>query len=110
MTHPQFRSTRKDSVGASSLVSPMGPWGPMGHVDTQSQEADVAYRYLGNKTALTPWIIERMVPHLRPGAHVADPMCGTGAMAEALARAGFRVHASDELTFPVLHAKARLLV
>jgi adenine-specific DNA-methyltransferase len=31
-------------------------------------------------------------------------------VAEALARSGFRVTASDELTFPVLHAKARLLV
>jgi adenine-specific DNA-methyltransferase len=36
-------------------------------------------------------------------------MCGTASVSEALAHAGYTVAASDFLTFPVLHAKARLL-
>ena len=36
-------------------------------------------------------------------------MCGTATVSAALAIAGFKVTASDELRFPVLHAKARLL-
>lgn len=47
--------------------------------------------------------------HLPPGSHVVDPMCGTATVSAALARSGFRVTASDELKFPVLHARARLL-
>ena len=47
--------------------------------------------------------------HLSPGSHVVDPMCGTATVSAALALSGFRVTASDELKFPVLHARARLL-
>ena len=36
-------------------------------------------------------------------------MCGTAAMSAAFADCGLRVVASDELKFPTLHAKARLL-
>ena len=36
-------------------------------------------------------------------------MCGTATMSETFASRGMRVIASDELRFPVLHAKARLL-
>src|SRR5207249_847467 len=38
------------------------------------------------------------------------PMCGTATVAAALAAEGYRVIASDELTFPVFHATTRLLV
>lgn len=36
-------------------------------------------------------------------------MCGTATVSRAFANQGYRVVASDELRFPVLHAKARLL-
>lgn len=69
----------------------------------------MAYRYLGNKTRLLDWLVEKIDEQLPTGAVIADPMCGTAAVSEALARNGYSVHASDMLTFPVLHAKARLL-
>lgn len=69
----------------------------------------MAYRYLGNKTRLADWLIDTISQHLDDGATVADPMCGTAAVSEALAERGYNVVASDVLTFPVLHAKARLL-
>jgi adenine-specific DNA-methyltransferase len=68
----------------------------------------VSYRYLGNKTRLADWIVSRLARVLPPGAAVADPMCGTAAVSVALARAGFSVTAADKLTFPVVHARARL--
>lgn len=70
----------------------------------------MAYRYLGNKTRILPWLMDVMTGALPRGCAVADPMCGTATVSEALAAAGFAVTAADELTFPVLHAKARLLL
>jgi adenine-specific DNA-methyltransferase len=69
----------------------------------------VAYRYLGNKTRLLDWLTDIISERVPYGARIADPMCGTAAVSEALARRGYSVAASDFLTFPVLHAKARLL-
>jgi adenine-specific DNA-methyltransferase len=70
---------------------------------------ELAYRYLGNKTRLLGRIVDLIAEHVPAGATVADPMCGTAAVSEALALEGYNVRASDALTFPVLHAKARLL-
>jgi adenine-specific DNA-methyltransferase len=36
-------------------------------------------------------------------------MCGTASVSSALARAGYNVTAADTLTFPVIHARTRLL-
>lgn len=69
----------------------------------------MAYRYLGNKTRLLDWILEIIAERVPEGGTIADPMCGTAAVSEALALDGYNVWASDALTFPVLHAKARLL-
>ena len=69
----------------------------------------MAYRYLGNKTRLREWITGIISTHVPPGSEIADPMCGTAAVSEAFAARGYSVTASDALTFPVLHAKARLL-
>jgi adenine-specific DNA-methyltransferase len=69
----------------------------------------MAYRYLGNKTRLLSWLTDIIGEHVPYGASIADPMCGTASVSEALADAGYNVAASDFLTFPVLHAKARLL-
>ncbi|MDN5795464.1 MAG: DNA adenine methylase [Intrasporangium sp.] len=69
----------------------------------------MSYRYLGNKTRLTDWIVGEIVRVLPAGSTIADPMCGTAAVSIALARAGYSVTAADELTFPVVHARTRLL-
>jgi adenine-specific DNA-methyltransferase len=69
----------------------------------------MAYRYLGNKTRLLGWLTDIIGEHIPYGSTIADPMCGTASVSEALAHAGYSVAASDFLTFPVLHAKARLL-
>jgi len=69
----------------------------------------MAYRYLGNKARLADWIADVVGATLPPGSTIADPMCGTATMSVAFASRGLCVVAGDELTFPVLHARARLL-
>ena len=69
----------------------------------------MSYRYLGNKTRLTDWIVGQITRVLPPGSSIADPMCGTASVSMALARAGYSVTAGDALTFPVVHARTRLL-
>lgn len=69
----------------------------------------MGFRYLGNKSRLAEWIVEEVRSELPVGSRVVDPMCGTATVGVALATAGYNVTASDELRFPVLHAKARLL-
>lgn len=70
----------------------------------------MAYRYLGNKTMLADWIVGIISENVASGAVVADPMCGTAAISEALAIKGFKVVAADALYFPVIHASSRLLI
>ncbi|TCT60409.1 adenine-specific DNA-methyltransferase [Vibrio crassostreae] len=70
----------------------------------------MSYRYLGNKTRLTDWIVGEIGQIVKPGGSIADPMCGTASVSMALARAGYSVTASDALTFPVIHARTRLLI
>ena len=69
----------------------------------------MGYRYLGNKSRLTDWLLGVISDIVPKGARLLDPMCGTGSVSSALAQFGYAVTASDELGFPVLHAKARLL-
>lgn len=69
----------------------------------------MSYRYLGNKTKLADWIVGEIAGVLPTGSSIADPMCGTASVSLALARAGYNVTASDALTFPVIHARTRLL-
>lgn len=69
----------------------------------------MSYRYLGNKTRLADWIVDTIGLVLPRGAAVADPMCGTASVSMALARSAYAVTAADLLTFPVIHARARLL-
>lgn len=69
----------------------------------------MSFRYLGNKTRLSDWIVGEIMSVLPAGSSVADPMCGTASVSLALARAGYSVTAADALTFPVIHARARLL-
>lgn len=69
----------------------------------------MAYRYLGNKARIADWIADIVTNTLPKNAKIADPMCGTASMSVAFAQRGMKVVACDELRFPVLHAKARLL-
>lgn len=69
----------------------------------------MSYRYLGNKTRLADWIVGVISRVLPAGASIADPMCGTASVSIALARAGYSVSAADALSFPVVHARTRLL-
>lgn len=69
----------------------------------------MSYRYLGNKTRLADWIVGKIARVLPVGSSIADPMCGTASVSMALARAGYSVTAADALTFPVVHARTRLL-
>jgi len=68
----------------------------------------MAYRYLGNKTRISDWIADIVMEKIPENGRIADPMCGTATMSEAFADRGLNVVASDQLKFPILHAKARL--
>jgi adenine-specific DNA-methyltransferase len=68
----------------------------------------MAYRYIGNKSRLAGLLLQLAGAHVRPGATVADPMCGTASFSFALRAAGYRVLASDLMTFARHHAVVRL--
>ena len=114
MSHDHF------DPGHLEVDPPTSPGGPSSRSDTSvldrvpSRAAEVhvparSFRYLGNKTRIADWIISCIGDRVASGARVADPMCGTASVARALADHGYIVTAADELTFPVLHARARLL-
>lgn len=69
----------------------------------------MSFRYLGNKTRLADWIVGEIGKVLPVGSSIADPMCGTASVSLALAQANYSVTAADALTFPIIHAKVRLL-
>lgn len=69
----------------------------------------MGYRYLGNKAQLAKNIVDFSSTLVPTGGTVADPMCGTASVSLEFARSGFSVIAADELTFPIMHARARLL-
>ncbi|MGG6098664.1 DNA adenine methylase [Pantoea allii] len=69
----------------------------------------MSFRYLGNKTRLADWIVGEISKVIPAGSKIADPMCGTASVSLALARAKYSVIASDALTFPVIHARVRLI-
>lgn len=66
------------------------------------------YRYIGNKTAILPALIEVIAKRLPPNSTCLDAMSGTGAVSEALAELGHTVVSNDILTFPSLHSEVRL--
>jgi len=69
----------------------------------------MSFRYLGNKTKLSEWIVGEISRVVPAGSSIADPMCGTASVSLALAQAGYSVTAADALAFPVIHARSRLL-
>ena len=70
----------------------------------------MSYRYIGNKTRLLPMLMDSFKTVVKDGATVADIMCGTASVSEALRKAEYRVIASDMMTFAAHHARVRLLL
>lgn len=70
----------------------------------------MSYRYIGNKTRLLPILIDSFKEVVTTGATVADIMCGTASVSEALRQHEYRVIASDMMTFAAHHARVRLLL
>lgn len=70
----------------------------------------MSYRYIGNKTRIADVIADIMSGYLADGARVADPMCGTAAMSATFRALGYRVTASDMMTFAAQHARVRLML
>lgn len=70
----------------------------------------MGHRYIGSKRRLIKELIGAMEEIQAPPARVADLMCGTAVVSEALRAKGYEVVAADLLTFPVLHAKVGLLL
>lgn len=68
----------------------------------------MSYRYIGNKTRLLRPLIERISAIVPKGAVVADVMCGTASVSEALRVAGYRVIAADMMSYAYHHACVRL--
>jgi adenine-specific DNA-methyltransferase len=70
----------------------------------------VSYRYIGNKTKIADAIIHIVSQYVPTGARLADPMCGTASMSAAFRSAGYKVTASDMMTFAAHHAYVRLMM
>lgn len=66
------------------------------------------YRYIGNKTKLTPHIIDRVVQMIGEKGTVADVMAGTGSVSYELRKKGYAVVASDVMTYSYHHLVANL--
>ncbi len=70
----------------------------------------MSYRYIGNKTRLLPVLMDSFKEAVNDGATIADIMCGTASVSEALRQNEYRVVASDMMTFAAHHARVRLLL
>lgn len=68
------------------------------------------YRYIGNKTKLLPYIIEKVKELIGDTGTVADVMAGTGSVALELRKNGYSVFASDMMTYSYQHLVVNLLI
>lgn len=69
----------------------------------------MTFRYIGSKARVVLEIIEKLGPPSSQSGRFVDLFCGTGAVAEAAARAGWSVHLNDQLHCAVIMAAARIL-
>ncbi len=67
------------------------------------------YRYIGNKTKLLPVILGKIGSLVPQGSTVCDLMAGTGSVSYALRAKGYRVVASDVMTYSKCHLTKGLL-
>ena len=70
----------------------------------------MSYRYIGNKTRFINQLMSTISGLVQPGKAVADLMCGTASVSAALRTSGYKVIASDLMTFAVQHATVRLTI
>ncbi|MDY6312457.1 MAG: DNA adenine methylase [Lachnospiraceae bacterium] len=68
------------------------------------------YRYIGNKTKLLPYIMERTEELIGNQGTVADIMAGTGSVSLEYRKRGYRVIASDMMTYSYHHLNVNLLL
>lgn len=68
------------------------------------------YRYIGNKTKLLPYILERTEELIGKTGVVADIMAGTGSVSLEYRKKGYRVIASDMMTYSYHHLNVNLLL
>lgn len=66
------------------------------------------YRYIGNKSKLTPLILEKVQEMIGDTGIVADVMAGTGAVSYELRKSGYTVVASDVMTYSFHHLLSNL--
>lgn len=66
------------------------------------------YRYIGNKTKLNPYILERTQQLIGETGTVADIMAGTGSVSLELRKNGYNVIASDMMTYSYHHLMVHL--
>lgn len=68
------------------------------------------YRYIGNKTKLLPYIMERTEELIGNHGTVADIMAGTGSVSLEYRKKGYAVIASDMMTYSYHHLNVNLLM
>lgn len=66
------------------------------------------YRYIGNKSKLTPYIIDKVEQLIGKNGTVADIMAGTGTVSLELRKSGYTVIASDIMTYSYHHLMVNL--
>lgn len=69
----------------------------------------MTFRYIGSKARIVSEIIEKLGAPQSSEQRFVDLFCGTGAIAEGAARAGWAVHLNDHLHCAVIMASARIL-
>ena len=67
------------------------------------------YRYIGNKTKLLSILMKEINDSVHLGGSVTDLMAGTGSVSLALRKNGYRVIASDLMTYSKHHLVTQLL-
>lgn len=61
------------------------------------------YRYIGNKTRLMPFIVEKVKGMIGENGTVADIMAGTGAVSFELRKQGYSSNADNKVMSITLH-------
>lgn len=67
------------------------------------------FRYIGNKTKLLPELMRTISSMVPANSTIADIMAGTGSVSVALRKNGYRVVASDVMTYSKHHLVTQLL-
>lgn len=68
----------------------------------------MGHRYIGSKSKIINFVLEKIRKIVPDGAHVADLMTGTATVASELRRVGYQVTANDLMTYSYHHAIAGL--